>query len=87
MPEVQRNASLVAVEGFEVERMLADLERGDMARHVATHGGVLDLDDVRSKIGELHGAPRAGPELLDGQDAEVGKRRSTRRWRGRNRFQ
>jgi hypothetical protein len=38
-------------------------------------GGILDLDDLCPEIGELHGRPRAGAELLDRDDAHVGQGR------------
>src|SRR5262249_2523002 len=68
MAEVEGDAALAAVERLEEEGVLALLERGHVAADVAATGWILDLDHVRTEVGELQRRPRAGPELLDGDD-------------------
>ena len=72
--EVERERALVAVEALEEERVGPVLVRRDVARDVAADGRVLDLDHVGAEIGELHRPVRAGAELLDRDDANVGER-------------
>src|SRR5262249_10883421 len=74
VPEVERDGLLIAVERLEEERVLALLERGHVAAHVAARRRVLDLDPLRAEVGGLRRAPRAGPELFDGQDPNVVER-------------
>jgi hypothetical protein len=76
MPEIERDAPLPAVERLEEERVLTFLERRHVAADVAGRGRVLELDDVRSEVGELERAPRPRAELLDGEDADVGERQA-----------
>ena len=68
--EVQRNAALVAAEGLE-EEAVAVLGVGQhVTAHLAAGPVVLDLDDVRAEVGEVHGAEGRGAVLLDGDDGE-----------------
>ena len=71
--KVERDALLPAVERLEEERVLAVLERRHVAADVTGRGRVLELDDLGAEVCELEGAPRAGAELLDGQDSHVGE--------------
>ncbi len=75
MAQVERDALLAAVEGLEEERVLALLERRDVAPDVAAGGRVLDLDHLGAEVGELERAPRPRAELLDGEDPDVGERK------------
>ena len=74
MAQIEREALLVAVERLEEERVLALLEGRHVAADVAAGGRVLDLDHLGAEVGELESAPRAGAELLDGEDADVSQR-------------
>src|SRR5205823_3196926 len=72
--EVERDRLLVAVERLEEERVLAVLERRHVAADVAARARILDLDHLRAEVGELQRPPRAGAELLDGEDPNVVER-------------
>src|SRR5262249_7370704 len=72
--EVERDASLVAVEGLEVERALVLLVRRHVAADVAARRGILALDHLGAEVCELQRSPRARAELLDREDAQVGER-------------
>ena len=52
--EIDCYAALVPVEGFEEQRILALLERGYIAPDISTRSRILDFNDVRAKIGEVH---------------------------------
>jgi hypothetical protein len=74
--EVERDALLAAVEGLEEQRVLAVLERGHVAADVAAVRRVLELDHLRSQVGQLQRAPGPRAELLDRDDAHVGERQA-----------
>ena len=66
LPQVEREAALVAVEALEEERVSVGLERRDNGPRRRGRL-VLDLDDLGTEIGELHRPPRPGSELLERQ--------------------
>ena len=76
-------AGLPAFAPATAEAVLALLERRHVAADVAAGRRVLDLDHRRAQVGQLQGAPRAGAELLDREDREVGQRRVHQYDRGR----
>src|SRR5260370_13831209 len=76
MAQVERDRPLAAVEGLEVGRVALPLERRHVARAVAAHPGVLDLDHVGAQVGEHLGAEGAGAELRDREDAATVERRA-----------
>ena len=66
--QVQCDAALVEVERLEeMAVVLAEEIRAHAARGIAALFAVLDLDDVGTEIGEVHGAERSGAERLEGQ--------------------
>ena len=69
--EVERHRPLPAVEDLEEDRVLAGLERRDVAADVAVGPGILDLDDLGAEVGELERGPGACAELLDGEDPDA----------------
>jgi len=69
--QLQRDRLLVVAERLEEERVLTLLERRHVPTDVALAGRVLDLDDASAEVGQVHGAPRAGAVLLDGEDGDV----------------
>src|SRR5262245_2207492 len=71
LTQVECKAALVAVEALEEERASVHLERRDGAANVPANGRILDLDDLGAEIGELHGSPGPGPELLERQHPDV----------------
>jgi len=71
MTQVEGERLLVPVEGLEEQRVLALLERRHVASHVPAGARILDLDHLRAEVGELQRRPRAGAELLDGDDPDV----------------
>ena len=78
--QVEREALLIAVEAVEELAVVALVavakeERADAPRHVAAIGRVLDLDDFRAEIGQLHRAVRPRAILLDRNHAQTGKHR------------
>src|SRR5215470_15999504 len=89
--QVEGERLRATVEGLEVERVLLVEIGRNVARAVAAHRGVLDLDDLRAQVGQHLGAERASSELGDGEDANSVERRSRhvsreacprRGWRG-----
>ena len=73
--EVERDAALVVAERLEEERVLALLERRNVAADVAPAARILDLDHVGAQVGQVHAAPRARAVLLDRDDRDVLERR------------
>jgi len=69
--EVQHDASLVAVDGLEIEAVGALLQRRDVAADITAGAGILDLDDLGTQIGEEQRPERSGTELLDSDDPEA----------------
>src|SRR5215470_17095347 len=91
MLQVEGERLRATVEGLEVERVLLVEIGRNVARAVATHRGVLDLDDLRAQVSQHLGTERASSELGDGEDADAGERGSRhvsreacprRGWRG-----
>src|SRR5215470_15283583 len=82
MLQVEGERLRATVEGLEVERVLLVEIGRNVARAVAAHRGVLDLDDLRAQVGQHLGAERAGSELGDGEDANSVERRSRHVSRG-----
>ena len=74
--EVERERLLAAVERLEVERVAVVGERPHLARDVAAHGRILDLDDLGAEVGEQLRAEGAGAELRDREHAQAGERRA-----------
>ncbi len=74
--QVERQRSLPPVEGLEEQAVLAVGERRHVPADVATAARILDLDDLRAKVGEVQRSEGARPVLLDGDDPQVGQRRS-----------
>ena len=78
--QIEGETFFVAVEAVEELAVVAlvavaEKERADAARHVAAIGRVLDLDDFRAEIGQLHRAVRPRAILLDRNHAQAGKHR------------
>ncbi len=73
--QVQRQAALVAVEGFEkVAIAFAEEMRANGAPHISTFAEVFDLDDFDAEVREMLRRERTGSVLFDGDDAHAGKR-------------
>src|SRR5262249_35019109 len=72
--KVERHRLLAAVEGLEEERVRAHLKGRNVPTDVAACRRILDLDHLRAEIRELEGPPRAGAELLEGDDTDVSER-------------
>jgi hypothetical protein len=53
MAEVEGDASFVAVERLEEQRVLTVLVGRHIAAHVAAGARILDLDDVGAQVGEV----------------------------------
>src|SRR4029079_5233313 len=58
----------------EMAVILAEEIRADGSADVAAVLGILDLDDLGTHVGELHGAERSRAVLLHRQDADACKR-------------
>src|SRR5215475_7390351 len=69
--EVQREALLVAVEGFIEEAVLALLVRHHIAAHVTARARVLDLDDLGAQVSQLQTPERTRAVLFDCHHAHV----------------
>src|SRR5689334_28354 len=78
VPEIEREALLVAVERFEEERILTLAKRGDVPANVPERRWVLDLDHLRAEIGKLQRSPWAGAELLQRDNPDIGERQAHR---------
>ncbi|MFO1427810.1 MAG: hypothetical protein U1F11_12735 [Steroidobacteraceae bacterium] len=73
--EVQRHAALVEVQRLEVLAVVRTEPVGaHAARCIAALVAVLDLDDLRPEVGEVHRAEGTGAEVLERQDAHAGER-------------
>ena len=72
--EVQRQAFLVAVDAEEIRALAVDERRSPAAR-VVPLAGLLDLDDARPHVGQLHGAvgPRQHAREIDDREAGQGR--------------
>ena len=78
--QIERDALLVAVEAVKELAVVAlvavaEEKRPDAARHVAAIGRVLDLDDLRAEIGQLHRTVWSHAILLDRDNPEAGEHR------------
>src|SRR5207302_10535566 len=76
--QIEGETFFVAVEAVEELAVVALVaaakkERADAPRHVAAIGRVLDLNDFRAEIGQLHRAVRPRAILLDRNHAQAGK--------------
>ena len=74
-PQIEGDAALVAIPRFEEQRVLAMLKRRHIAAHITAGSWVLDLDDLRPHVRELHGGPRPRSVLLDGDDRQIRERK------------
>ena len=75
--QIEGETFFVAVEAVEELAVVAlvavaEKERADAARHVAAIGRVLDLNDFRAEIGQLHRAVRPRAILLNRNHAQAG---------------
>src|SRR5262249_10743156 len=79
--QIEAEAALVAVERL-VEVAVAGREelRSDRAADVAAVVKILDLDDLGAEVGEVLGAERPRPILLDRDDPDAGKRQAHARF-------
>ena len=75
LAQIERDGTLVAVERLEEMAVVGSkIMRPDPTADIATLARVLDLDDLRAHVGELHGTERPGAVLLHGQNAYAGQR-------------
>ena len=69
--QVERDGAFAEVGGQRVGALVA-VDGAELARPVADAGG-LDLDDVRAVLGEQHGAVGAGDALADVDHLQAGE--------------
>jgi hypothetical protein len=83
--QVEADAAFVEIEGLEKVRVVFAEEEGTHAScGITTLSAVLDFDDFRSEIGEVHRAEGTCAERFEGQDAQARKRkRRSCRFHGR----
>src|SRR4030095_7985766 len=71
--DIESHAALAEVPRLEILAVVgAPPVRPDLARGIARRR--LDLDHLGAQLGQEHGAVGAGPELLQGEDADAGER-------------
>ena len=80
--EVERDASLVAVQRVEVRALAADAATGHAPREVWPLGR-LDLDDVRAEVAQEQRAVGAGQHVREVEHPEAGEREQPRHVTGK----
>ena len=69
MLQVQRKATLIAVEGvMEMAIARAEIIRADTTPNITAFSWVFDLNDLSAHIGQQHGTERPGAILFNRQD-------------------